>query len=275
MSGRGGEAQRARGGLSPIAGLAARRSRAAATAGGQLAVGPATVRTELVTVTTALGCASDGPPSRRSSLEPRVQGRHLRLTSHTMPFAHCRATLDQPTSTCEVLAGMTSSDIAAVAAIAAVVISIANVALTSYLARRREYQQWTRALLPDLILKFKDASSRHDDATREADWLNIDLDESSYPGQAEFAEMTRLYDSLEVFASSRTLNAAYEVMATTDILRINRYEMAYADNEAREEWNKNIGKMCRTKSDADRMFVRAARLEMGLRPLSGECTRIP
>ncbi len=46
---------------------------------------------------------------------------------------------------------MTSSDIAAVAATAAVVISIANVALTSYLAHRREYQQWTRASFEFLL----------------------------------------------------------------------------------------------------------------------------
>jgi len=108
-----------------------------------------------------------------------------------------------------------------------------------------------------------------------ADWLNIDPDEPSHPGLAEFEEMIKLYESLEVFASLRTLNAAYELMLRTDVLRINRSEMVHADNEDPEEWNKQIGEMYRIKSDADHAFVRAARLEMGLRPLSGNAPGYP
>jgi len=168
---------------------------------------------------------------------------------------------------CEV--DMTSSDIAATAATAAVIISIANVALTSYLARRREYQQWTRGLLPDLILKFRDASSRFDIATRDVDWANIDPNQPDEPGLAEFAEMMELYGSLEVFASTKTLNAAYELMLRTDVLRINRFEKTDADDKDPEAWNKYMQEMYRMKTEADRAFVRAARLEMGVRPLSG------
>jgi hypothetical protein len=156
-----------------------------------------------------------------------------------------------------------ASDVAAAAAVAAAVVSLINVGYTSYLSRKKEYSAWAREMLPELITRFKDAAARYDAATRDVDWENVDP--SVFPGQPEFRDMMEIRDSLEVFASQRTVDAAYELIVRTDFLRIGRAENSNAAADPPQWDMESAEKFYRL---AYENFLRAARSEMGLRPIT-------
>jgi hypothetical protein len=164
-----------------------------------------------------------------------------------------------------ILIAMNASDVAAAAAAAAAIISIANVGFTSYLAHKREYYQWTRSVLPELILEFKDAATRYDAATKNIDWESVDDSAPNFPGESEFREMVKLRGSLEVFASQPTIDAAYELIVRANFLMIRRAENAGTTTDSRQ-WDMETAR--KIYDEAYQNFLRAARSEMGMPPIS-------
>jgi hypothetical protein len=64
---------------------------------------------------------------------------------------------------------MSAGLLSAVAATAAAIISLINVGLTAFFARRHDNEKWVRELLPDLVNKFNDASFRYERKVLDAD----------------------------------------------------------------------------------------------------------
>lgn len=72
---------------------------------------------------------------------------------------------------------VTAQTLTAVAAVAAAVISLVNVGLTSIFSRRQAGVKWLRDLLPDVIVRFTDAAFRFERDVFESDWTKLTHEE--------------------------------------------------------------------------------------------------
>ena len=167
---------------------------------------------------------------------------------------------------------MNAETVAAVAAVAAAVVSALNIAATRRLAQSMESTKWTRQLMPDLVQELKQA--RHDQymAYFEADWSACSDEEASDLGMKEFRRGSEAQERLEVFASPATISAArqvsYELTAIRSYFLNHREAAQSADALSRPHEDRGKWHHYWRYAESSHAFLNAARKEMGLRPVA-------
>lgn len=154
---------------------------------------------------------------------------------------------------------MTSEQWTAVAAVAAVVISLVNVGLSAFLVRRQEGQKWVREQLPEMVRLFSDAAHRWEVKIFERDWTAIPSADRSDHGMEEAAEAFTLLGRLEVFAKPSTISAAREVLHAIEIIRFQYMTSPTQGGDAEKPWN-----LYWAYAEARHAFLTESRREMGL-----------
>lgn len=167
--------------------------------------------------------------------------------------------------------GMNTETVAAVAAVAAAVVSALNIAATRRLAQSMESTKWTRQLMPDLVRELEQARHHQYMAYFDADWGSCSDDEASDLGMKEFRRGSEAQERLEVFASPTTIMAAREVSYELEAMRFyfldhrEAAQSAHANSrphEDRGKWHHYW-----RYAESSQAFLNAARKEMGLQPV--------
>lgn len=157
---------------------------------------------------------------------------------------------------------MSAQLVSAIAAVAAVIISLVNVGISSILVRRQDSQRWRREQLPDLVEKLADSAFQWERKIFESDWRLIpEVDRTGF-GMDEAGEAMQLVGRLEVFAAPRTISTAREMLHAVDAIRMHNLDNpAKPDGEYQRPW-KLYWEWC----EARYAFLKASRREMGLKP---------
>lgn len=159
---------------------------------------------------------------------------------------------------------MNSQTLTAVAAMSAAVISLINVALTSFFVQRQASVRWVRELLPDVIMRFTEAAFHYEREVFETDWRKLTSEEQSHLGLDEFVKASALCDQLEAFASPKTIETARALLHSIEGIRSTSYE-AIASGDF-EVWHPKRRIRYWAYAEAHYAFIAAARGEMGLKP---------
>lgn len=157
---------------------------------------------------------------------------------------------------------MFAQQVSAVAAVAAVIISLVNVGLSSILVRRQDSQRWKREQLPDLVAKLADAVFQWEVKIFESDWKLISEADQIDFGMDEAREAMQLVSKLEVFAEPKTISTARKMLNAVDTIRMhNLRNPVKPDEEYQRPWD-----LYWEWSEARYAFLKASRREMGLKP---------
>jgi hypothetical protein len=160
------------------------------------------------------------------------------------------------------VAVMTAQLVSAIAAVAAAIVSLVNVGLSSILVRRQDSQRWKREQLPDLVEKLADAAFQWERKIFESDWRLIPEADRTDFGMDEAREAMQFESRLEVFAAPRTISTAREMLHAVDAIRMhNLKNPVEPDGEYQRPWN-----LYWEWSEARYAFLKASRREMGLKP---------
>ncbi len=161
---------------------------------------------------------------------------------------------------------MSASLLSAIAATAAVVVSLINVAITSRLARRQASETWVRDLLPDLAVRFSNAAFNYEREVFETDWRTLTQKEQEQLGSAAFREAMELMTKMEVFVSPKTANAAGEVLTAIEMIRGISFELVESDTFG--VWETGRSGTYWAYAEKAHAFTSAVRSDMGLEPLA-------
>ncbi|WP_153547169.1 hypothetical protein [Streptomyces sp. RB17] len=157
---------------------------------------------------------------------------------------------------------MSAEQLSAVAAIAAAVISLVNVGLSSYLVRKQESQRWTREQLPDIVTKLADAAFRWEVKIFESDWSQIPESDRDDFGMEEATEAMSLVSKMEVFAAPDTISSAHNMLDSIDAIRLHTLQNPPQSGDSPEKpWS-----LYWKWREAQHSFLSASRKEMGLKP---------
>jgi hypothetical protein len=149
--------------------------------------------------------------------------------------------------------------LAAIAAVAAAVLSVINVGLTARVSRRQDSTRWTRELLPDLVRELSQAYHEQYVALFNADWASLKGKAREERGMAEFRRVRELIQRLEVFAAPKTVRWAWQV--TYELEGIRSYFLYHSQEGDDLKWSAYWD-----YAEANYQFLRAARREMSLKP---------
>jgi len=158
---------------------------------------------------------------------------------------------------------MSAQQVSAVAALAAVVISLVNVGLSSLLVHRQESRKWRREQLPDLVEKLADAAFCWEVKIFESDWNFIPQADREAFGMDEARVAMALVNRLEVFAAPETISTAHTMLYAIDHIRMHNLmiDTTESGGDSPKPWN-----LYWDWAEAHYAFLRASRREMGLKP---------
>jgi hypothetical protein len=160
---------------------------------------------------------------------------------------------------------MSATLLSAIAATAAAVISLINIGLTAFLARRHDSEKWVRDLLPDLVVNFNDAAFKFERKVFETDWTTLNHAEQQDLGFDEYLEAAKLVRTMEAFASPRTARAAQEVLYSIDSIKFISWDLIKSNKF--EIWHPKRRAAYWDYAEKAYAFMLAARSEMRLKPL--------
>jgi hypothetical protein len=158
---------------------------------------------------------------------------------------------------------MNSQTLTAIAAVAAAAISLVNIYLTAFFAKRQEGQKWVRELMPELIGQFADAVFQDERIVFETNWAELSEEEQSVLGMEEFRKAMALYNRLATFASPATISAAKKLLDSVDAIRFASFDVLESGDFA--IWHPKRRKCYWAYAEAHHEFMIAARKEMGLK----------
>lgn len=158
---------------------------------------------------------------------------------------------------------MSAQEVSAIAAVAAVAISLVNVGLSSLLVHRQESRKWKREQLPDRVTELASAAFRWEVKIFESDWTLIPKSDRLMFGMDEAKVAMELVARLEVFAAPKTISTAQEMLNAIDQIRMYhlRYKPTEPDAVPPTPWD-----LYGDWAEAHHAFLVASRREMGLKP---------
>jgi len=157
---------------------------------------------------------------------------------------------------------MSSSQLSAYAAVAAVIISLVNVGLSAHLVRRQDSQRWIREHLPELMAGFdRTVHDFYRQIFAEA-WDAVPADRRPRHGLDQAREAMAYLAKLKVFASPNTIIAAHKSFDAVDAIRMHYLAMFEEGHDQVETpWN-----LYWAYARAHHIFLTESRREMGLQP---------
>lgn len=202
----------------------------------------------------------------------QTQDVPLRGSSHARPSGRCYVKVPRsglPYAATGAIGlwhdySMTSQDLAAIAAVAAALISLANIFLTAFLAQRHEGRKWVRELLPELIGQFANAAFEFERLVFQTDWSELNEKQRDDLGMEEYRKAKSLQDKIETFASPATISATRDLLYSVDGIRFASYAALESGNF--EIWHPERRKAYWAYAEAHYKFMVVARKEMGLKP---------
>ncbi|MFC0439654.1 hypothetical protein [Kutzneria buriramensis] len=154
---------------------------------------------------------------------------------------------------------MSAQDLSAAAALAAVVISLINVGLSSLLVRRQEGQRWRREQLPETVTKLVEAAFRWEVKVFESDWQLVPEADRHLFGMEEARVAMELASKLDVFAAPETISAAQRMLDAVDQIRMHNLRvLSKSSDENPRSWS-----LYWEWAEAQYAFLKASRREMG------------
>jgi hypothetical protein len=198
-------------------------------------------------------CRPDGPDG-----EGQARGQARKRTEDLCGRTSTSGIVDTDAMSAELLS--------AIAATAAAAISLVNVGLTAFFARRHDSEKWLRDLLPDLVVKFNHAAFEFERKVFATDWSPLNHDERQNLGTDEYSEASKLLDTLEAFVSPETAEAAQDVLYSIDCIKSISYHLV--ESKEFETWHPQRRAAYWDYAEESYKFILAARSEMGLKPLA-------
>lgn len=161
---------------------------------------------------------------------------------------------------------MNTERLSALAAFIAIGMSIATLAITLRFQTSIERHRWRRDLLPDLLLAFSDAFAPLQRVLADPkQWDTLAEDEGHRSALDAYAESYKLLNRLRLIGTPEMINAALKFAQAIDMQRAHAlWTLTHEGEDAPGDRERYASET----AEAFRGFLKAARRELGLEPLS-------